>query len=257
MPAPHDAPLGAPCWIDLTTSDVDRAQEFYGTVFGWTFESAGPEYGGYATAAIDGRAVAGLMANNPEWQVPDNWSTYFHTADINASVSAIAAAGGSGCLQPMEVPDKGFMAAATDPAGAAFGLWQPLQHHGFEVTGQPGAPVWHQLTTRDHRAALDFYRDVFGWRTERVSDTDEFRYTTAWFGHQQLLGVMDGARFLPEGVPSQWNIFFGADDVDKTLQLITDNGGAVLREAEDTPYGRLAAATDPTGVAFNLSSMRG
>ena len=51
MPAPHDAPLGAPCWIDLTTSDVDRAQEFYGTVFGWTFESAGPEYGGYATAA--------------------------------------------------------------------------------------------------------------------------------------------------------------------------------------------------------------
>ncbi|PJE02364.1 VOC family protein [Mycobacterium sp.] len=257
MPAPHDAPLGAPCWIDLTTSDVDRAQEFYGTVFGWTFESAGPEYGEYATAAIDGRAVAGLMANNPEWQVPDNWSTYFHTADINASVSAIAAAGGSGCLQPMEVPDKGFMAAATDPAGAAFGLWQPLQHHGFEVTGQPGAPVWHQLTTRDHRAALDFYRDVFGWRTERVSDTDEFRYTTAWFGDQQLLGVMDGARFLPEGVPSQWNIFFGADDVDKTLQLITDNGGAVLREAEDTPYGRLAAATDPTGVAFNLSSMRG
>jgi cyclopropane fatty-acyl-phospholipid synthase-like methyltransferase len=35
-----------------------------------------------------------------------------------------------------------------------------------------------------------------------------------------------------------------------------DNGGAVLRGAEDTPYGRLAAATDPTGVIFNLSSLQ-
>ncbi|MHA7652810.1 VOC family protein, partial [Mycobacterium sp. ML4] len=103
----------------------------------------------------------------------------------------------------------------------------------------------------------DFYRDVFGWRTEQVGDTDEFRYTTAWFGDQQLLGVMDGAGFLPEQVPSQWSIFFGAEDVDKTLQVITDNGGAVLRDAEDTPYGRLASATDPTGVVFNLSSLNG
>jgi uncharacterized protein len=42
VPIRDDAPLGAPCWIDLTTSDVDRAQDFYGMVFGWTFESAGP-----------------------------------------------------------------------------------------------------------------------------------------------------------------------------------------------------------------------
>jgi predicted enzyme related to lactoylglutathione lyase len=66
---------------------------------------------------------------------------------------------------------------------------------------------------------------------------------------------MDGAGCLPEGVPSNWTIFFGADDVDKTLQVIADNGGAVLRAAEDTPYGRLAAASDPTGTVFNLSSL--
>jgi predicted enzyme related to lactoylglutathione lyase len=38
--------------------------------------------------------------------------------------------------------------------------------------------------------------------------------------------------------------------------VITDNGGAVLRAAEDTPYGRLAAAADPTGAVFNLSSLQ-
>ncbi|EUA50867.1 glyoxalase/bleomycin resistance /dioxygenase domain protein [Mycobacterium xenopi 3993] len=60
--------MGAPTWIDLTSSDVDRARDFYGIVFGWTFEAAGPEYGGYINAAKDGHPVAGLMANNPEWQ---------------------------------------------------------------------------------------------------------------------------------------------------------------------------------------------
>jgi predicted enzyme related to lactoylglutathione lyase len=123
------------------------------------------------------------------------------------------------------------------------------------VIGEAGAPVWHQLTTRDYRAAIDFYRVVFGWRTEQLSDTDEFRYTTASFDGQQLLGVMDGAKILPDDTPSQWSIFFGAEDVDKTLQVITDRGGIVLRPAENTPYGRLAAAADPTGVTFTLSSL--
>jgi predicted enzyme related to lactoylglutathione lyase len=56
-------------------------------------------------------------------------------------------------------------------------------------------------------------------------------------------------------VPSHWDFFLGADDVDKTVQLIIDNGGAVIRGAEDTPYGRLAAVADPTGAGFNLSSL--
>jgi uncharacterized protein len=257
VPIRSGAPLGAPCWIDLTTSDVEAAQDFYGTVFGWTFSAAGPEYGGYVNAARDGHPVAGMMANNPEFGAPDNWATYFHTADINATTAAIAAAGGSGCLAPMEVPAKGHMSVATDPSGAFFGLWQPLEHRGFELIGEAGSPVWHQLTARGFSAALDFYREVLGWQLEVVSDTDEFRYTTASFDGQQLLGVMDGSGFLPDGVPSNWSIFFGAEDVDKTLRVIVDNGGAVVREAEDTPYGRLAAATDPTGVNFNLSSLQG
>ena len=255
MPTRNGAPLGAPCWIDLTTSDIDRAQDFYGTVFGWTFENAGPEYGGYVNAAKDGHPVAGLMANPPELQSPDNWATYFHTADINATMSAVGAAGGSVRLDTMEVPAKGYMSLVTDPSSACFGLWQPLEHHGFELIGEAGAPVWHQLTTRDYRVAIDFYHEVLGWRTEQISDTDEFRYTTAWFGDQQLLGVMDGCSFLPEEVPSNWTTFFGAEDVDKTLRVISDTGGAVVRSAEDTPYGRLAAATDHTGVIFNLSSL--
>jgi uncharacterized protein len=249
------APLGAPCWIDLSTSDLDRAQDFYGAVFGWTFESAGPEYGGYVNASKDGRPVAGLVYNDPQYNSPDGWTTYLHTADGKATLAAATAAGAVSCVEPMEIKEKGWMALLTDPTGAFFGLWQPTGHQGFNVVNEAGAPVYHQLTTRHYNNALDFYREVFGWQTETVSDTDEFRYSTAIFDGEALLGVMDGTRDLPEGVPSNWYFFLGADDVDKAVQLIKDNGGTVIRDAEDTPWGRLAAVADATGAGFNLSSL--
>ena len=249
------APLGAPTWIDLATSDLDRAQTFYGNVFGWTFESAGPDYGGYVTASRDGRPVAGLMANDPQWGAPDGWTTYLHTADVDATVAAAVGAGGTSCMGPMDIPAKGRMAMLTDPAGAAVGLWQPAGHNGFEVVNATGAPTWHQLSIRDFGRAIDFYVKVFGWQIQVEADTPEFRYSNAIFDGQPLVGVMDMSIF-PEGEPSTWTVYFGADDVDKTLELITDNGGAVVRAAEDTPYGRLAAVTDPTGAGFNLSSLQ-
>ncbi|MEZ0342130.1 VOC family protein [Mycobacterium sp. pV006] len=255
MPVRTTTPLGAPIWIDLGTSDLDKAQQFYGAVFGWTFESAGPEYGGYVNAFRDDRPVAGLMANDPQWNAPDGWTVYLHTADIAATVEAATTAGGINCMPPMEVPDKGWMAIVTDPADGVFGLWQPTGHRGYELFNEHGAPAYFQLTTRDYAGALDFYRTVFGWETTVESDTDDFRYSTASFDGEALLGVMDGS-VLPGDAPSVWTVFLAADDVDKTVQLVVDNGGSVVRAAEDTPYGRLAALADPTGAQFNLTSIQ-
>lgn len=255
MTTDYRAAVGAPTWIDLGTSDMDKAQDFYGSVFGWTFESAGAEYGGYVNAAKDGHPVAGLMTNDPQWNMPDGWTTYLHTADIQATVGSVTDNGGFACSPPTEVADKGWMSIVADNTGTVVGLWQPLGHHGFEIVDAAGAPVWHQFTTRDYDKALRFYRTVFGWETQVESDTDDFRYTTASFGGEQRLGVMDGGAILSDGVPGDWTVFFGADDVDATLDVIVANGGTVTRPAEDTPYGRLAAAADPTGAAFNLSSL--
>lgn len=248
-------PLGAPCWIDLATSDIGRAQQFYGAVFGWTFESAGPDYGGYVSAFVGGAQVAGLMANDPQWNMPDGWTTYLHTADADATIAAVTAAGGMSCGGAMDIPAKGRMAVVSDVTGGMIGLWQPTGHLGFEATGVAGAPVWHQVTSRDFAATIDFYRTVFGWQTQVEADTDEFRYSTVLFDGEQRIGVMDGAAFMGAEQPSDWCFFLGAEDVDKTVQLIVDNGGSITRAAEDTPYGRLAAVADPTGAAFNLSSL--
>lgn len=260
MPVRTSAPVGAPIWIDLASSDIERSQAFYTAVFGWTFESAGPEYGGYINAFCDGRPVAGLMHNDPQWNSPDGWTTYLHTADMKATLDKAVAAGAITCAgppEPMQVGDRGWMGMLSDPAGAFFGLWQPAGHRGFEVVNENGAPVYFQLTSRDYSRAREFYREVFGWHVETVSDNDEFRYSTADFDGEALVGLMDGSRDLPEGAASNWYFFLGADDVDKTVQLVIDNGGSVIRGAEDTPYGRLAAVADCTGAGFNLTSLTG
>jgi predicted enzyme related to lactoylglutathione lyase len=65
-------------------------------------------------------------------------------------------------------------------------------------------------------------------------------------------GIMDAASFLPDGVPAHWSVYFGVESTDGALALTAEMGGKVVQPAEDTPYGRLAVATDPTGAAFKL-----
>jgi predicted enzyme related to lactoylglutathione lyase len=65
MPARENAPAGAPCWVDLTTSDTGRSREFYTRLFGWTAEEPAEEFGGYFSFRKDGVRVAGCMARQP------------------------------------------------------------------------------------------------------------------------------------------------------------------------------------------------
>jgi predicted enzyme related to lactoylglutathione lyase len=256
VPTRDSAPLGAPVWIDLSSSDPERAKTFYTQLFGWTFEETGEEFGNYVNFSKNGALIAGMMKNDGQSGAPDGWTTYLSSSDAKATVDAAIAAGGTAILEPMQVADLGTMAIVADPSGAVIGVWQPGEHRGFGLVGEAGAPVWHELHSRNYAAATAFYPKAFGWETAVMSDTDEFRYTCQVKDGEQYAGVMDSTSFLPEGVPSHWQVYFGAEDVDATLAKITELGGAVVQPAEDTPYGRLAGATDPTGALFKLSSLR-
>ena len=48
------------------------------------------------------------------------------------------------------------------------------------------------------------------------------------------------------------SVYFTVADADATIAAIEAAGGAVVIPAEDTPYGRLAAVTDPTGAMFKI-----
>ncbi|MBA2473487.1 MAG: VOC family protein [Pseudonocardiales bacterium] len=252
MPTRDAAPIGAPCWIDLMTSDTERSRAFYCQLFGWAAEQPAEEFGGYFNFTSDGVRVAGCMASRPGSEVPDVWSIYLATDDAKKAVEAAADHSGQVLVAAMDVGDFGTMAVVSDPGGAAIGMWQPGLHRGFGVLGEPGAPSWFELHTRDYPTAVSFYREVFGWDTHVVSDTPEFRYTTLRHDDGWLAGIMDASGFLPDGVPAHWSVYFGVEDTDAALAKIVDLGGSVVMAAQDSPYGRLATAADPTGARFKL-----
>jgi predicted enzyme related to lactoylglutathione lyase len=251
MPTPTLV-VGAPCWIDLYSSDTDAAKTFYGQLFGWTPEEAPPEFGGYFTFLKDGKHVAGCMLNDGSQNAPDAWTVHLMTDDIERTVEDARAKGGQVYVEPMDVGDNGRFAMIGDPGQAGIGAWEPRNMKGFEVRGEVGTPSWFELHTRDYDRSVDFYRDVFKWDPHTASDSEELRYTTLGEGQNMLAGIMDSSAFLPEGEPAAWTIYFEVENVDAALKRIEELGGKIERPGEDTPYGRLAAATDPTGTRFKL-----
>jgi predicted enzyme related to lactoylglutathione lyase len=252
VPKRDAAPIGAPCWVDLFTSDPDKSRAFYGELFGWTAEEPNEEFGGYFNFSKDGVLVAGCMRNDGSAGTPDAWSVYLTTDDAKATIDEAKANGGQVMVEAMDVGDLGTMGVVTDAGQAVIGLWQPGLHKGFGVHGEPRTPTWFELHTRDYDASVKFYQNVFKWNTHVVGDAPEFRYTTLGAGDGQLAGIMDASSFLPDGVPAHWSVYFGAVDTDAALAKIVDLGGSVVQPAEDTPYGRLAQAADPTGALFKL-----
>jgi uncharacterized protein len=248
------APAGAPCWIDLFTTDPDASKSFYGELFGWTAEDAGPEYGNYINFSKDGVRVAGGMQNDGSGG-PDAWSVYLATDDAKATADLAQAEGGQIIVPPMDVGTLGTMLLLSDPGQAAIGAWQPQDFPGFGVWGEDGTPGWFELHTRNYDAAVRFYERVFGWDTHVMGDTDDFRYTTLGEGENQLAGIMDATISLPESVPAHWAVYFAVTDTDAIVDRAVGLGATVVSPAMDTPYGRLATLADPTGAGFRLGSI--
>ena len=82
MPAPTLV-IGAPCWIDLYSSDPAKATEFYGQLLGWKAEPPEEGFGGYFVFTKDGKVVAGCMQNSGEEGHPDAWTVYLLTDDAS------------------------------------------------------------------------------------------------------------------------------------------------------------------------------
>lgn len=249
---PTTTPSGAPCWIDLLTSDAERSRAFYGPLLGWSAAEPSDEFGGYFMFLRDGVPVAGAMPNPPEFGMPDLWGVYLATDDTRKTTAAAGAKGAQVQAEPTDIADLGTMSVLGDPTGARIGMWQANTFPGFAVLAEVGTPCWFELHTRDYAGALAFYRDIFGWQTATAADSPEFRYTTLGEGDAARAGIMDASVWPDDGTPAQWWVYFRVEDADAASAEITRLGGTVTQQAEDTPYGRLVTAIDPTGTPFKL-----
>ncbi|WP_059012113.1 VOC family protein [Streptomyces specialis] len=259
---------GSPAWLDLGVPDTDAAAGFYGPVFGWEFQSLGPEAGGYGFFRLDGRTVAAAGPLTEQGARPA-WMLYFRTEDADASAQAVENEGGTVRAAPTGVDGAGRMAQFTDPQGGEFAVWQPGENRGLEAVDQPGTLVWSELYTTDAAAAKGFYRAVFGWETDDMplpggseggagGDTYTLVGPPGGSSDDPAQDRMHGGimQLPPEnlavnGFRPYWHPVFGSADCDGTVASVPANGGSVQMGPEDAPgVGRLAVCLDPFGADF-------
>jgi uncharacterized protein len=251
MPERTSYEPGTPSWVDLSTPDVDASARFYGALFGWEAEAAGPpeETGGYAMFNLDGRRVAGVGPIMQEGQ-PPVWSTYVSTDDADAAVARAQQAGGAVMVEPMDVMDAGRMAFVSHQAGGIVGLWQPAGTIGAELVNEPGTLNWNELHTRDVNGAKAFYAALFGWKADDQPFGD-MTYTVLNLGDRAIAGLMPMPPGVPDEVPAYWLAYFGVVDCDAAVAKAQEFGGNVIAPAMDVEgIGRLAVLTDPHGATF-------
>jgi predicted enzyme related to lactoylglutathione lyase len=110
--------------------------------------------------------------------------------------------------------------------------------------------VWYEHMTKDAKAAIGFYGEVVGLKTQPFGNGTDY---VMWTASQGPLG---GVMKLPEqaekmGAPPHWMGNIMVKSVDETVALAKKLGGKVYKEAEEIPtVGRFAVLADPQGAAF-------
>ena len=94
---------GALTWNELATTDVERAKEFYGELFGWRLEDmeGGPMQ--YAMIYNGDRSNGGIRPlSEMEAGIPPNWVPYFAAEAVDAAVAKAGELGGRVLVQPVD-----------------------------------------------------------------------------------------------------------------------------------------------------------
>lgn len=114
----------AVAFFEVISPDRERAQKFYGELFGWQV-AADPAMGGYGlvdTGAGEGAIGGGI---GPSSEPGDKGvKIYMRVDDLSAYLDRAEKLGGKRLVPPTDLPgDFGKFAIFTDPDGNQVGLW--------------------------------------------------------------------------------------------------------------------------------------
>ena len=248
-------PAGTFSWVELITSDVAAARNFYGELFGWIphdLQMDGPDV--YTIFQKDGRGAAGAYPAGPEHGEPPVWVSHVTVESADATAAKAKELGGTVNTEPFDIPETGRMCSISDPEGALFVAWEPKGFFGAEVVNEPSSFTWNELRTRNTGQAQTFYESLFGWNFEAFDMGGGQNYLTFKVGDRTNGGMMP---MMPgmEGVPAHWGAYFGVENCEAATEKAAELGGNVIVPPMNvTDTGRISIVADPQGASFSLFS---
>lgn len=245
------------CWVDLTTTDIEKAVTFYCDLFGWTSQRVPePEAGGYTFFLKDGKRAAAAAPSMD--QMPSHWNSSVSVGDIEKSTRICEEAGANTIVKPMQIGDEGWFSCLQDPSGAVVYLWQPKEMIGASVASETNTWVWNILNTRDVEAAKRFYNKAFGWETSVPEGAGDMPGPYEEFGlnGMRIAGVQPMPAAVPAGAPSAWSTIFAVENCANATSKAESLGAEIwLRNDASTPGMTFSGINDPTGGAFTIIQM--
>jgi predicted enzyme related to lactoylglutathione lyase len=106
----------------MPVDDPDRAEKFYETVFGWTFQRypGAPQYYGMAATGEDQPGINGALYQRGE---RSETVLTMSVDSIEDAIKTIEAAGGKVLQGKAPIPSMGWFANCQDTEGNTFGLY--------------------------------------------------------------------------------------------------------------------------------------
>jgi len=111
-------------WLEIATTDLERAKSFYASVFGLEFEFVEmPDSKMYMFGAPGQEGSSGCLING-EGSIPSAEGTmvYFSCDELSTELSRVEAAGGQVLVPKTDIGDFGFFAHILDTEGNRIGL---------------------------------------------------------------------------------------------------------------------------------------
>jgi uncharacterized protein len=252
------SPRGRFVWYDLMTTDPNSAADFYTKVAGWGTQAWEGSPTPYTMWTTHDTPIGGVVKLAPEMgPTPPHWIGYVAVPNVDESAKQAESLGGRVLSQPMDIPEVGRFAVISDPQGAAIAIFTPKDAPpGSQGMPNVGEISWHELATTDHKAAYDFYEQLFGWnKTGDHEMGDMGTYQMYGKGEQQLGGMWTAPADVP--MPPNWLYYIRVPNVDETVERVKALGGQVLNGPMDVPGGdRVAQCMDPQGAAFAVHATR-
>ena len=112
-----------PVHFEIPVDQPDRAEKFYGDVFGWgfqRFEGAPSYYGMASTGPEDQAGINGALFQRGDTKVV---SLTMQVDSIEDAVAKVEAAGGKVIQPRMPIPGVGYFANCLDTEGNQFGVF--------------------------------------------------------------------------------------------------------------------------------------
>jgi uncharacterized protein len=252
-------PVGRFVWHDLMTSDVEKAQQYYSDLLGWTYKEFDMGPGGvYKMIHAGGTEWGGFMPLDPAQGIPPHWISYVTVPDVDAATAKAEELGGKTCVPGTDIPSVGRFAVIESPHGAWISPYKSETSQEMpEPTPAPGTFCWHELLARDPQGEGKLFCEIFGWRIEEMPMGD--------FGTYYLFKRLDtgkdagGMLQKPDEGPSSWLPYIQVESADATAARTEELGGKVWVQPADIPgVGRFTVTSDPQGayIAFLQPTMK-